>query len=162
MDGHALRTLEREPANCLVIIAVSPIGAAGRCTLPGPGNTVLRERSTSAAVDERQRTRHKACRRLDLQNCHWGMADCRAVDPNKRNRERAGLIGESLYGGGMNLARAEPIVKDQSQWIPTARLSSRHCFFSSEGQFSTTVIGSGLVWPAGVIIRNFWPSGEGT
>ena len=35
-------------------------------------------------------------------------------------------------------------------------------FLSSVGQFTTTVIGSGLVWPAGVIIRNLCPSSEGT
>jgi len=39
-------------------------------------------------------------------------------------------------------------------------LVNGYCFFSSAGQFSTTVIGSGLASPAGTIIRNRSPSVE--
>ena len=44
--------------------------------------------------------------------------------------------------------------------IDHSSLLTLHCLFSSAGQLTTTVIGSGLASPAGTSIRKRWPSRE--
>ena len=67
------------------------------------------------------------------------------------------LIGVATTGGckgQISGARLEFFIPSRRGYLlPLGR--------NSDGQLTTTVMGSGLAWPSGASIRNRWPSGEG-